>query len=164
MLLPETMLESRGNYSSPPILMLCQEPTEIERSDEEAIHAVYRGNLINRFKSFLGLDLQDGQEAIICLLEIFGQGGRWLEPFHGERGSESSITLRRELGGSHDISGFLGGLNQGYHDLFGIVSIRSESRLRYGKCGGVKEVEAYAVSTAVKSTYAGKIQSVNSPR
>jgi hypothetical protein len=48
--------------------------TKVKGSDEESVYALYGGNAVYVVESFLGLDLHDGQEALVGLLEVLSRG------------------------------------------------------------------------------------------
>lgn len=44
------------------------EPTKVKRPDEEHVNAIHGSNLIHSIKRLLGLDLDHGDQCIVCLL------------------------------------------------------------------------------------------------
>lgn len=77
--------------------------TKVERPNEEGVDALDGRDLLDALKGFLGLDLDNGEEGVVGLVQVFSQGGVGLKAFEGDEGAEAATTLRRELGFNNQL-------------------------------------------------------------
>lgn len=108
--------------------------SEIPGSDKEDVDTGDLGDLFDLFcwldladqtlteerrtyilKRLLGLNLDDGEQGIIRLLQVFELGDS-ASRAHGERAAESSTTDGRELGRLDESAGVVLGVKQRNHD------------------------------------------------
>lgn len=85
---------------------------EIKRSDEKAIDAGDSSNVFDSLERGLCLDLDDGQERAIGVLQVVGQGLVG-ESLGREGRAEAAVALGREFGGRDEALGVGDGVDEG---------------------------------------------------
>ena len=108
------------------------ERTEVKGPDEEHVDAVDGGNVLHDVEGLAGLDLHHGQEGVVGLLQVLGEGRQWAEALRRDGLAEDAAAHGRELGGLDELLGLLDGAQQRYQNLCGEmgVSLAAPRRLR----------------------------------
>lgn len=82
----------RGNCVSESPMVDRLSDSQVKRAHKAHIDPWYGSNLLHGLESLLGLDLDHGQQAGICLLEILCRARHRIKPLHGQGRPETATA------------------------------------------------------------------------